>query len=192
MELFVGQAGVFEMKVVEDRVFDVGGGKIGGERLLPDALRHPHALDFRAEPQLKPIGIGRDLSNAVARRDHCQDRLVERTADDLNAAGSDQAAKTVDVFRMPLVEPLHERPASMQRDGKIVLLKNVEKKLIRVLVGLLEDAVEVADRLVVVQDEAKTNRIHGRYYRHNTKGFRLQILDFRPQFLALQKIGAKS
>src|SRR5207302_10699029 len=107
------------------------------------------------------------------RGDHRQDRLVERTADHFDASSGDEAPQSINVLRVPLIDPFHERPAGVQRDRKIVLLKNVQKGLICVLISLLEHAIEVANRLMVVQDEAKTNRIHGRYYRHKAKGFSL-------------------
>src|SRR5207249_10455304 len=74
---------------------------------------------------------------------------------------------------------------------KLVLLETIERRHVGVVVRLLENAVKIADRLMVVQDQAKTNRIHGRYYRQNAKGFRLWILDFRPHFLTWPKNDAK-
>ena len=40
----------------------------------------------------------------------------------------------------------------------VVALEDVEERQVAVLVGLLEDAVEVADRLMIVQDEAQADR----------------------------------
>ena len=112
----------------------------------------------RAEPRLEPVGVSCDLADAVARGDHRQDRLVERPADDLDPAGCDQAGQAIDIFAVPLVEPFHQRPAGVQRDRQIrVGLEDVQERQVAVLIGLLEDAVEVADRLVVVQDQAKAN-----------------------------------
>ena len=63
---------------------------------------------------------------------------------------------------MPLGKPLHQWPAGVQSDRKIVPLEDIEKRLIGILIRLLENAVEIADRLMIVQDQAETNRIHGR------------------------------
>ena len=44
------------------------------------------------------------------------------------------------------VEPLHQRAAGVQRDlQRLVAGEHVEKRPVAVLVGLLEDVVEVAD-----------------------------------------------
>ena len=55
---------------------------------------------------------------------------------------------------MPRRQPFHQRAAGVQRDRQVrVLLEDIEKRAVAVLVRLLEDAVEIADRLMVVQDD---------------------------------------
>ena len=61
------------------------------------------------------------------------------------------------------VEPLHQRAARVEADlQSFVSFKDVKERQVAVLVRLLEDSVEVADWLMVVQDEHKAQRlIHG-------------------------------
>jgi hypothetical protein len=42
------------------------------------------------------------------------------------------------------------------------LLEDIEEQLVRIAISLLEDAVEIAHRLMIVQNKAKANRIHSR------------------------------
>ena len=74
----------------------------------------------------------------------------------------DQAAQAVDVFGLVLDQPFHQRPAGVQGDGDFgILLEQFEEGPVAVAVGVLEDAVEVADGLMIVQGEDKAKR-HGR------------------------------
>ena len=69
----------------------------------------------------------------------------------------DQLGQPIDVLGVLGVEPLHQRAAGVQGDlQRLVAGEHVEERPVAVLVGLLEDVVEIADRLVVVQgqDEA--------------------------------------
>src|SRR5690606_20160545 len=90
-------------------------------------------------------------------------RFEERPADDFDPAGGDEVRQTIDVLGMAGVEPLHQRAARVETNLQpLVTFKDVEERQVAVLVGLLEDSVEVADWLVVVQDEHKAQRlIHG-------------------------------
>ena len=89
------------MEVVEQRVAHAGVGQVAGERLLPHPLGHPHAVDRRAEAVGEPLGVARDLPDAIARRNHRQDRFVERAADDLHPPGRHERGQAIEIFRMP-------------------------------------------------------------------------------------------
>jgi hypothetical protein len=55
---------------------------------------------------------------------------------------------------MMLVEPLHEWSAGVQSDSqRVILLEDIEERTIAVFVSLLEDTVEIADRLMIMQDQ---------------------------------------
>jgi hypothetical protein len=110
---------------------------------------------------VQPLGVCPDLPDAVPRGDHRQDRLIKRPADDLHAARRDQPRQSLDVFRVPLLDPFQQRPAGVQCDWQVVLLEDIQERPIRVAIRLFKDAVEVSDRLMIVQDQAKAERIHG-------------------------------
>ena len=56
------------------------------------------------------------------------------------------------------IEPFHQVAARVQADAqRRILFEQIEKRLVAVPIRLLENAVEVADRLVIVQDEGKVN-----------------------------------
>ena len=138
-----------------------GGDQVAGEALFPDALGNPHPADLGAEPVFQPFGEGANLADPIARRNHRQDRLVKRPADDLDPPRGDMAGQPIEIFRMMRVEPFHQRAAGVQRDPHVrILLEHIEKRPIAVLIGLLENAVEIADRLMIVQGEDEAN--HGR------------------------------
>ena len=73
LELRIGQAGHFEMKVVENGILDAGVDQVVGERLLPNWFGDPHSADRRAQAVLQPAGIAADLADAVAAGNHRQD-----------------------------------------------------------------------------------------------------------------------
>ena len=104
--------------------------------------------------------IAADLADAVAGGDHRQDRLVEGPADDLDPALGDQLGQAVEILGMLDVEPFHQRAAGVQADlQRLVAAEDVEKRPVAVLVGLLEDVVEIADGLMIVEDQDESNGI---------------------------------
>jgi len=170
-QLIVGQPGRFEVEVVQHGVFDAGVNQVAGERLLPNALGRPEAADRRAQPVLQPTGVAANLTNPILRRNHRQDRLEIRAAENLDPPGLAQTGQTVEIVRLVFGQPFHQRAARVQRHfQRVVAAENIEKRQIAVLIGLLEDVVEISDRLVVVQGQNQTDGIgHG--------GWRQQGLD---------------
>ncbi len=157
-QVVVGQSGGLEVEVVEHGVLDAGGHEVAGERLLPNTLGDPHAADRRPQAVFEPLGVHADLAHPVAGRDHRQDRLEERAADDLNPPLGDQFGQPIDVARVVGVEPLHERAAGVQRDLQpLIAAEDFEEGPVAVLVGLLENVLKVADRLVIVENEGKAD-----------------------------------
>ena len=58
------------------------------------------------------------------------------------------------------VEPFHQRAAGVQGDPqRLVAAENVEKRQIAVFVGLLENVIEIADGLVIVEGEDQADGI---------------------------------
>ena len=154
------QPRLLEMIIVEDRVFDAGGGNIGNQALLPDAFRHPHAPNARLKQLLQISGIGSNLADPIRGWDHRQDRLVESAAHDLDLTPSHQSPQAVHIFRLVVDQPFHQAAAGVQgqRDFRIAF-DQVEKGSVTVAVGAFKDAVEIPDRLMIVQtkDEPDTH-----------------------------------
>ena len=91
---------------------------------------------------------------------HRQDRLEERPADDLDPPLRDQLGQPVDVLGMMRGEPFHQRAADVQRHlQRLVAAEDVQERAVAVVEGLLEDVVEVADGLVIVQGEDEADAV---------------------------------
>src|SRR5262245_32213168 len=64
---------------------------------------------------------------------------------------------------MVRIEPFHQGPARVQRELQIrIALEQIKKRAVAVLIGLLEDAVEVPDRLMVVKNKQEADRVRHR------------------------------
>ena len=153
------QAGVLEVEIIEHRVLDARGGDFADERLLPDALGHPRAAHLATQATLEPSGVGANLADPVASRDHRQNGFIECAADDLNASGGRVFGEPVEVFGVPYGEPFHEAAARVERELQRarVVGEDVEKRLVAFLVRLLDDRVEISHRLMIVQDKRETD-----------------------------------
>ena len=127
-ELGIVQSRSLEVKVVENGVLDAGVGQIACQRLFPHPFGNPHAADRGPQAVLQPAGIAADLTDAVARGNHGQDRLEKRPADDLDLPAIDQFGQAVDIFRMIGVQPLHQRAAYVQRHlQRLVTAKDLQE-----------------------------------------------------------------
>ena len=163
VELVFHEAGVLEVEVIKDGVLHAGNGQIAGEGLLPNPLGHPQPLHVRAQAAFEPGGVRFNLADPVPRGDHRQNRLIERPADNFNPPAADEPRQPVDVVAVMLVEPFHQRAAGVQRNPQLggIAFQEVQKRQIAILIRLLEDPAEIADWLMVVQNQAKAKRIHG-------------------------------
>ena len=128
----------------------------------------------------RSLQVGRvvaDLPDAVAVGDHRQDRLVEPAAEDLDPPRLDQRPDPSDVLGLPLDQPLQQRARGVQDERDLgIALQHVQERQVAVAVGRLEDAVEVADGLVVVQGEDQADAGHGRSFGRTDRG----SADYRP------------
>ena len=163
-QLRLGQAGTLEVEVVQHGVLDAGVDQIAGERLLPDPLGHPKAADRGPQAVLQPAGVAANLADAVPRGNHRQDRLEIRPAEDLDPPLLDQLGQPVHVFGMMRGQPFHQRAAGVQRHlQRLVAAEDFQERAVAVVERLLEDVVEIADGLVVVQGQNEADAIgHGR------------------------------
>ncbi len=157
-QLRFAQSDRLEVEVVQHGVFDAGIDQVAGEGLLPDALRHPQAADRGPQAVLQPAGIAADLSDPIARGNHGQDGLEIGPAQNLDPPLVDQLRQPVYIVRVMRGQPFHERAADVQRHPqRRIAAEDVQKRAIAVVEGLLEDVVEIADGLVIVQGENQTD-----------------------------------
>ena len=177
VQLAFNETGVLEMEVVEQRVLDPRGGQVAGHALLPNPFGHPHAANACLQPIFQPTAIADDLTDPIARRNHRHDRLVKRAADDFDSARGDQARQPIQILGMVDVEPLHQRPAGVQGHLQArIALEDVQKRPVAVLIGLLENVVEIADRLMVVQDKQEPNAVRHLFVRPRPRCQLLRVL----------------
>ena len=154
VELVIGKPGCLEVGVVEDRPLDAGGSDVAGHAGIPDPLGHPHAGHLRLKPALEPLRRHPDLTDAVPRRQHREHRLVERTTHDLDLPFGNQSGDAVEIVGVVPVKPFGQWATGMQCQSNAgMTFKQFQERQVAVLVGLLDDAVKVADGLVVVEDE---------------------------------------
>ncbi len=114
MQLIIGQTGGAKMIVIQYGVFDFRSGQVGCQIRFPNSLWHPHSTDPRVQSFGQPIGIRSNLTAAITRGDHRQDRLVKRTANNFDSTRCNEVGNAVEVFRMVPVQPLHQWTAGMQ------------------------------------------------------------------------------
>ena len=154
VELFIRKPSRLEVGVVENRPLDAGGRDVAGHAGIPDPLGHPHAGHLRLEPALEPLRRHPDLTDAVSRRQHREHRFVEGTAHDLDLPFGHESGDAVEIVGVVPVEPFGQRSARMERQPDAGMpFEQFQERQVAVLVGLLDDAVEVADGLVVVENE---------------------------------------
>ena len=157
-QLRVGQPGALEVEVVQDGVLDAGIDQVAGIGLFPDAFGRPEAADGGPQAALQPAGVAADLAHAVAGGNHRQDWLEIGPAEDLDPPGVDELRQPIDVVGVMAGEPFHQRAADVQRNfQRRVAAENVQEHAVAVVVGALEDFIEIADGLVIVQGEDETD-----------------------------------
>jgi hypothetical protein len=100
----------------------------------------------------------RELADAVCLADGREDRLVIRSADDLDLSSIHQDLEARDILGFVLDQPVEQRPACVQsRLHARVPFERREKRVVRLLIQLVEHESVVADRLVLVEDEAEVD-----------------------------------
>ncbi|MBK7702326.1 MAG: hypothetical protein IPI34_05235 [bacterium] len=144
-------ARLHEVVVVEQGELDAGAGQRTGQVRLPDALGHPDAAAVGAEVLAHPVAHHAQLPDAVALRDGGEDRLVKAAAEHLHAPGAHQEGRALEPLRVVPLQPLQQRAGHVQAEAELlVALDPLQERQVAAAVDVLDDVVEVADRLVVV------------------------------------------
>ena len=80
--------------------------------------------------------------------------VTQGAADDLDLPRRNEPRHAVEIVGMASVEPFGERAARVQAEPHAGMpLEQFEQWQVAVLIGLLDDVVEVADGLMIVEDE---------------------------------------
>ncbi len=146
------------MVVVQAGPLVAGVGQVERQRRLPDALGQPGPAWPLPESRLQFVSHPHQLAVAVAVGERDQDRLVVAAADDLDLATIDEPADLVDRLGLVGGHPLQQRPGVVKAKANPRMpLQGVEHRRVGVLVDVLDHPAEVADRLVVVDDERERN-----------------------------------
>lgn len=100
---------------------------------------------------LEPVAHADDLADAIVLGDDREDGFVEGAAEDLNLSGFGAVGEAAEVDRVVGLDPFEEGAGVMQGRTEVwVFFEEGHEGLVGLLEGLLEDAVEVSDGLVVV------------------------------------------
>src|SRR5580704_2980803 len=156
--------------VIHQRVMHSGRGKRRRKLRLPNALRQPTAARPMPEMLLDVISQPLNLLAPVLRRNRNQNRLVISAANHFHLPARHQQTQQLEIFRMRLLNPLQQTSRKMQTNANLRLpLEQLHKGKIRMSVGLLDDAIEVSDRLVSVYQKNKLEFRHGESWRSTSR-----------------------
>ena len=103
---------------------------------------------------LDVIREANDLIALVGRRNRYQDRLVKSAADHLHLTAPHEFAQPFEIFRMMRFDPRQQRARVVQAHARVRMpLKHLDERPVASRKRLLEYVIEVAGRLVSVNDE---------------------------------------
>jgi hypothetical protein len=104
---------------------------------------------------LQPLAVGFDLTDPILARQHRQNRFVLRPPQDLDSTDFDQHPQTLEVLGMPFGQPHHQRARCVQRQLQLLVrLEDLQEWKVAILICLLEHTIKIANRLMVMKNEA--------------------------------------
>ena len=132
-----------------------------GQLGLPHALGEPGAGGACAEDPLDGPCHARELSVPVGVRQCREDGFVQTPAEHLDLPAIDEPPHELERVGLLRLQPLEQRPGVVEPDPHArVTVEGVEHRAVREAVVVLEDEPEVADRLMVVEDEREVDARH--------------------------------
>ena len=142
------------MDIVHQGISDVGGGQRGRELRLPNAFREPRAGRTLAKMFFNVLGEQFSLLELVFRGNTHQDGLVKAATDHLDLAAGRQRPQSYEILGMICLNPGQKRTGIMQTQMNAgVLLQGFDKEEIATLVALFKNMLEIAARLVRMDDQ---------------------------------------
>jgi hypothetical protein len=156
-----GKPGHQEVAVVHHGIADIRGSEIGRQLGLPNPLGEPEPVGIHPESQVDSLTHPLDLLDPVGPGKRGEHRLVESGQQQLDPPVSHLPPEQVQVGGVVRFEPLEQGSGKMQHDrGKAAVGKVLEQRTIDIAHVLLEDVVEIPDRLMQVNTEDESNGSH--------------------------------
>ena len=147
------------MLIVHQHVLHAGVSQRARQRGLPHPLGQPHAARANAELGLQERAQPLDLTPLVGVGQDGEDRLVESTGQQLDAAAGGELTEQVERRPGMRAQPLEQAARAVHGEPHFGAgAEPLEERPVGMLGGLGENAVEVPDRLVVVNAEAECQR----------------------------------
>ncbi len=154
------EAGEREVRVVHQDELHPGLAQDARELRLPDPLGQPHAPRGHPEARLDELGQGLDLPDLVPVRQERQDRLVEAAGQQLHLPIGGEPPQQIEGGPRALLEGREQAPGAV--DGQGQAGAGLRDRLQEGVVGpedrVVDDALEVTDRLVIVDAEEEVER----------------------------------
>ncbi len=145
-----------QVVVVQDRPAIAGPAQVGRERRFPDPLGQPGARRPAPEMALDLVGHEGQLGMAVTLRKADQHGLVIGAAQHLDLIPRRQRPDPLDGIRMGHPQPLEQRSAVVEADPDARMpLERPQQGFVGLAVDVLEDPAEVADGLMVMDDQGE-------------------------------------
>ncbi len=154
-------AHLMELGIVNRQVAHAGIDQIERQVGLPHSLGEPHAPRIGAQFPCQERSHALDLAPAVLRRQRRQHRLEESAAQQFKPVFGDRRANAIEVLRMSLEEPLPQASRVVQDPAYTGMrFHHIQERQVGSLIGILDDVIEVADGLVIVDAEDETYGRH--------------------------------
>jgi hypothetical protein len=154
VQLFQVESRAEEMIVVNEREIHSSGRKARRELWLPNSLGKPCTTRSGREMFLNVISQPSNLLVTIIVRDGDKDGLVKSPADDFHLAAFHKCAQMAEIFWMGALKPFEERSSVVQAQAnRRVAREYLEKRQIGFLVRGFEHIVEIADRLMRVNNQ---------------------------------------
>ncbi len=159
------EPGEREVRVVDEHELHAGLPQHPRQLRLPDPLGQPHPARGHAPVRLEEVGERLDLADLVPVRQERQDRLVEAAPQQLHLPVGGQAPQQVEGRTRAGLEGLEQAPRAVHGQGQAApgAIERLEEGVIGPDDRVVDDGVEVADRLVVVDAEEEVEPVvtHG-------------------------------
>jgi hypothetical protein len=154
------EPGQSKVRVVDQDELHAGLPQHAREVGLPDPLGEPHAPGGHPEARLDELGERLDLPDLVPVRQQRENRLVEAAGQELHLPVGGESSEQIEGGSRALLEGGQQAPRAVDGQGQAGagLRDGLQERMIGAEDRIVDDPVEVADRLVVVDTEEEVER----------------------------------